>query len=378
MPQMQQRGKIGRDYENKRKMIYGTIMDAKPVSEKNKVQEMLNLSDEILSDLEMGNLSFENIVSECKKLARMRDDFEAIKWFTLELNGYDRKSIPLGIKEEELFGFAKRSGRNVLWTGTNSQKEELRYWTASIPELEVGITANKTKLDNLHPPETYTPAITKSADTGLFAGATFVAETYGHVIAKIRQEQDYLSQQITDSKSLLAKIRNGIYDYVLSINLQLKFENITESIFQQTKEIVDKKLDEICPEAMKKFLAAYDRLKSKNPEEWSQAMSSCRNVLKEFADYVFPARKEDYKKGNEMISMTDDKYKNRLLAFIDTKVKGKKNAFLSARVSDLESRIHSLNDLLSKGTHEGLSQSDVNMCVLDTYLLIGSLVGLID
>jgi len=350
-------------------------MDA---SERNKVQEMLNLSDEILSDLEMGNLYLENIVSKCKKLARMRDDFEAIKWFTLELNGYNMKSIPPGIKEEELFGFAKRSGRTVLWEDTNSQKEELRYWVASIPELEVGITANKTKLDNLHPPETYTPAITKSADKGIFGGMTFATETYGHVITKIRQEQDYLSQEIKNSKSLLAKIRSGIYDYVLSINLQLKFENITESIFQQTKEIVDKKLNEICPEAMKKFLAAYDRLKSKNPEEWSQAMSSCRNVLKEFADYVFPARKEDYKRGNEMISVTEDKYKNRLLAFIDTKAKGRKNAFLSSRVSDLESRIHSLNDLLSKGTHEGLSQTDVNMCVLDTYLLIGSLIGLID
>lgn len=353
-------------------------MDVKPVSEKNKVQDMLNLSDEILTDLETGTLSLENIVSKCKKLARMRDDFEAIKWFTLELNGYDWKSIPHGVKVEELSGLAKRSGRTVLWMDTDPQKTEVRYWTASIPELEVEISANKTKLDNLHPPETYTPAITKSADTGWFAGSTFATETYGHVITRIRQEQDNLSKEIKNSKSLLAKIRNGIYDYVLSINLQLKFENVTESIFQQTKEIVDKKLNEICPEAMKKFLAAYDRLKSKNQEEWSQAMSSCRNVLKEFADYVFPARKEEYKRGDEMISVTDDKYKNRLLAFIDTKVKGKKNAFLLSRVSDLESRIHSLNDLLAKGIHEGLSQTDVNMCVLDTYLLIGSLVGLID
>lgn len=355
-------------------------MDVKPnpINEKNKVQDMLNLSDEILTDLETTTLPLEIIVSKCKKLARMRNDFEAIKWFTLELNGYEWKCIPSGIEVEELLGFAKRSGRTVLWVGTDPQKSEMRYWTASIPELEVEISTNKTKLDNLHPPETYTPAITKSSDTGWLGGSTFAAETYGHVITRIRREQDELSQAIKNSKSLLAKIRNGIYDYILSINLQLKFENITESIFQQTKEIVDKKLNNICPEAMKKFLAAYDRLKSKNPEEWSQAMSSCRNILKEFADYVFPSRKEEYKKGEDMISVTDDKYKNRLFAFIDMKVKGKKNVFLLSRVSELENRIHSLNDLLAKGVHEGLGQTDVNMCVLDTYLLIGSLIELIE
>lgn len=349
------------------------------VSEKDRVQEMLNLSDDILSDLEAGTLSLENIIFKCKKLARIRNDFEAIKWFTLELNGYGRETLPSEIKEEELFEFAKRSGRTVLVKDPESQKEEMNYWTGSISELEAMIHTNKTKLDNLRPPETYTPAITKSADTGFLAGSTWVRESYRDVLNAIRQEQYNLSEGIKNSKSILTKIRNRIYDYVLSINLQLKFENITESIFQKTKEIVDKKLAQICPEAMKKFLAAYDRLKSENPEEWSQAMSSCRNVLKEFADYVFPARKENYERNNgEVISVTEDKYKNRLLAFIDARAKGGKNEFISSRISDLEKRIHSLNDLLSKGTHEGLGQIDVNICVLDTYLLIGSLIGMVD
>jgi len=357
----------------------GKRMDETHVSERNKVQEMLNLSDGILSDIEMGTLPLENVAFKCKKLARMRNDFEAINWLTLELNGYARENIPPGIQEEELFEFAKKSGRTFLWKDPGSQEEQPKYWIYSISELEAIITSSKIKLDNLRPPETFTPAITKSADAGLFHGMTFATETYGHVLTKIRHEQDSISNGIKANKSLLTKIANSIYDYVLSINLQLKFENITESIFQETKEIVDKNLGRICPEAMKKFLAAYDRLKSKNPEEWSQAMSSCRNVLKEFADYVFPARKEDYEKRNgEVISVTDDKYKNRLLAFIDTKVTGRRNEFLSSRASDLESRIHSLNDLLSKGTHEGLSQTDVNVCVLDTYLLIGSLIGLTD
>jgi hypothetical protein len=108
-------------------------------------------------------------------------------------------------------------------------------------------------------------------------------------------------------------------------------------------------------------------------------MSSCRNVLKEFADYVFPAQKEPYKKrSGDSLVVTDDKYKNRLLAFIDKNSTGDKNRFLSSRLSDLEVRLHILNDLLSKGTHEGAGLMDVNICVLDTYLLIGSLLSVIE
>ncbi len=75
-------------------------MVEKPVKQKNKTEEMLNLSDEILSDLEMGTIPLENIISKCKKLGRMRNDFEAIKWFSLELNGYDKNRIPPEIQQE--------------------------------------------------------------------------------------------------------------------------------------------------------------------------------------------------------------------------------------------------------------------------------------
>ena len=164
----------------------------------------------------------------------------------------------------------------------------------------------------------------------------------------------------------------------MDINRQLRFENDTESIFQKTKEAVDTKLSQMCPTVMEKFVAAYDRLKSNNPEEWSQALSSCRNVLKDFADAVFPAQKEKYqtRDGTEL-SVTDNFYKNRLLAFIDQKLKnGNRKRFLKTRAADLENRIHALNDSLSQGTHGDMNFVDVNVCVLDTYLLLGSLLAL--
>jgi hypothetical protein len=94
-----------------------------------------------------------------------------------------------------------------------------------------------------------------------------VIEKYQYVLTAIAGQRNALINGITHKKALLTKIKNTVYDYVLNINLQLKFENITESVLQRTKERVDKKLSEICPTAMKKFVAAYERLKSPNPEE---------------------------------------------------------------------------------------------------------------
>jgi hypothetical protein len=346
-----------------------------------KLEKALTISDEILSDIENTDLTFEQILLKCKKLARLRDDFEALNWFTAELHGYSNDVQIPGITRSDLERYAEMSGRFTVSTNPETQKEERKYWTASVGEIEADIQTNLIALEKLQPPAQFTPAISKSSYQSIYTGPTsseHVVEKYQDVLNALSQRRHAISILIRNYRALVSKIKNAVYNYVLNINLQLRFETVTESIFQSTKVAVDKRLAEICPGAMKKFVAAYNRLTSDNPEEWSQAMSSCRNVLKEFADYVFPPRKEHYmRKNGEELVVSDDKYKNRLLAFIDMSAAGDKSKFLASRMTDLETRIHTLNDLLSKGTHVGLELQDVRICVLDAYLLIGSLIGFV-
>lgn len=351
------------------------------MNEKNKkLVETLSISDEILEDIEKGNLPFEHVLLKSKKLARLRDDFVALDWFTAELNGYALDAEIPGITREDLERYADMSGRFRIRTDPKTNEKKRVYWTFSISEIEADIQSDLVALENLRPPSQFTPSVSKQSYHNKFTGPTSyetVVETYTDALNAINARKRELSEEIRSRRSLLSIIKNNVYNYVLNINLQIRFETVTESIFQQTKVLVDKRLAKICPSAMKKFIAAYNRLKSDNTEEWSQAMSSCRNVLREFADYVFPAQKKSYKKkdGQELI-VSDDKYKNRLLAFIDKKSTGDKGKFLSSRMSDLESRIHALNNMLSTGTHIGLEVQDVMICVLDTYLLIGSLIAM--
>jgi hypothetical protein len=348
----------------------------------DKLEKMLEVSDDILNCIENSTIPFEQILLKCKKLARLRDDFDALNWFTVELCGYGKEINITGISIQDKERYAGFSGRYTTTTDPNTKKEVYKYWITSVSEIESDIQTNLINLQNALPPTNFTPAVSKHSFESIYTGPTtneYVVEKYQDVLNTVQSKRNQLSLAIKNSQSLLSKIKDNVYNYVLRINLQLRFERTTESIFQTTKTTVDKKLDKICPEAIKQFIAAYNRLSSDNREEWSQAMSSCRNILKEFADFVFPAQKEKYKNSNsEMLDVTDDKYKNRLIAFIDQNTSGDKGKFTKARLGDLMSRIHTLNDLLSKGTHVGLDLQDVNICVIDTYMLIGSLLNLIE
>jgi hypothetical protein len=260
-----------------------------------------------------------------------------------------------------------------------SEKEIEKYWIASVPEIESRIVSESVALESIHTPTSFTPAITTSSSkTQMFgeSSQSFVQEKLQDVLTRIEAQKQAHATNLMEHRSLLSKIKSNFYSYALNAYLQAKFENVTESLFQKTKLLVDEKLQKICPDAMKKLVAAYNRVDSQNQEEWSQAMSSCRNVLKEFADSVFPARNEKYKRkdGTELV-ITDDKYKNRLIAYIEENEKRTNKKYLQDRATDLIERIHSLHDILSKGTHAEIDIEFVNICIIDTYLVLGSMIN---
>lgn len=345
----------------------------------DKNAEIINLSEEILNDFELSKNSIESILLKIKKLARIREDYDSIHWVNIELNGYDETRTIPNFPHSRKFEFAKNSGRSVFHKDKTTGKETEKFLIRSIPELESKILSETIFLESIQPPASFTPAITTSSRETQLSGKSsqsYVKETLRDVLSKIEAQKQEHAKSLMEAQSLLSRIKSNFYNYVLNAYLQAKFEGVTESLFQKTKLIVDEKLQKICPDAMKKLVAAYNRVDSENEEELSQAMSSCRNVLKEFADAVFPSCREKYKRsdGSELV-VTDDKYKNRLIAFIDENEKRTNKKYLQARASDLIERIHSLNDLLSKGTHVGIDKEFVNICIIDTYLIIGSMIN---
>ena len=361
----------------------------------NKNAEILKLTEEILGDLEHSEAVLESVLLKCKKLARLRNDGEATKWFTLELAGYKAENLPNGVTQEEAEQIAERSDRYSIIKGLplpngidinkvplasrDIYTDKRMYYYQSIPELELLVRTLEDNIKSLVLPLSYTPAIEKSSmGRGIMPESSHevVKETLRDVLLAIQNRKSALQTELVTKKSIIARVRNAVYVYVYNINLALRFGNITETIFEQARNLVNQAFVKKCPEAIEQLIASYDRVASNNPEEWSQALTSCRRLLKTFADSVFPPQEEPYIYGDKKeMKVGDAEYKNRIWAYIDKTAKGdNRKKIMLHKVADLGNRIESIYGLASEGVHTDIEQLDVNMCVIDTYLLVGTLL----
>ena len=119
----------------------------------------------------------------------------------------------------------------------------------------------------------------------------------------------------------LAERRSVIHGYVLRKHHELRFSGIADDIFSRIRERVDTSIGNTIPESVQKLSAIHDNLRSENTEDWSNAVHSCRRILKDLADVVFPPQKEDRIKtikGKKItFNLGKEQYVNRLIAFIE-------------------------------------------------------------
>lgn len=151
-------------------------------------------------------------------------------------------------------------------------------------------------------------------------------------------------------------------------------------IFKKHRQYVDEKLKLLCPEALDQFIAVCRRLAEGDSEARSQALLSCRRILKTLADELYPAKQNRVICTNgKKRKLTEDKYVARLWQFVAEKIKTKKTGqLLLAQIKDLGNRIDRLYDLTSKGVHGEPSEFEVNQCVIQMYFTVGDILRLTD
>ena len=172
---------------------------------------------------------------------------------------------------------------------------------------------------------------------------------------------------------IVENIENNLHKRMTQEWLELKFGGVIETIFEDTKKLVDSKLIEICPDAIDKFTTAYDRIKETNPESWAQAVTTCRRILKDFADTVYPP-KETLVEGRKV---GEEEYINRLWAFASENIESDTNKeLIQSEINYMGGRIDSLYHLANKGTHSDISKDEAEMAIIRTYFLIGDLIKL--
>lgn len=300
-------------------------------------EECLSLVKDALDAIQGGKPGSTSLAVRKLELASdLIDDKKLKKWCKFQLGGYSSK-LPSPEKVDEKY------------------VEEL---IKVINEIELSVT-NEELQSRL------------SEAGGAFKSIEFVE----NVLARLNREKsgnDGVYYR-TNLQQTVSASSNAAYSWSKKLYKTLSFGEIPSRQFNVIRDRVDSLLLDTCPDAIEKFMSAYERLSSSSSEDWSQALTAARRVIKSVADSIYPPR--DTKKGDRKLG--EEQYINRLWAFLDEHaVSGSDKDMAKAHVNYLGSFLQRLNDKASKGVHAEVSYTEAVRAVLYTYLSLGDILDL--
>lgn len=315
----------------------------------------LDLSEELLDDIELSRLPAPEIVKKTSRLARLLDDVEAMAWLKYEVEGY-----PGGGLDRDAAKAARRSNRQAE---KENEDDPQTYWTDTESRLQANIDARTLQLQAAADPSV---SITSANP------AQHVSAPSGNV-----KERAVLSEFIARQHGIMAGVMGAIHSYVAERQLELRFGAAVETAFSVVRARVDAQIAELAPGAATKFAAAFENATSGNPEQWANAATACRRILKEIADELRPPG-PDRTVGKKTIQMGDDNYINRIIDWIGAQgaIGQTSKDVVTTDLADFGKRLDAFNDAGHKGAHAEVTQYEASRFITGTYLLIGDILNL--
>ncbi|MBI1816664.1 MAG: hypothetical protein HYR72_16930 [Deltaproteobacteria bacterium] len=297
---------------------------ADPVSKSIHVRD---LARELIKDIEDSRLPPESIVLKASRLAQMSNAPENTKhWLTCEQRGYNLQEAV----SREYLTHTRR------WIDPINNKAR---W-GPLGACDAEISAHERRLAGVAP----------------------------HNVAEAREHIGAISHLRTIRTTVLALI----HSFAAGLYYESVFSGMAESIFEQRKEEVDALLAARCADALEKVASICDRLAEGNREAVSQALITCRRMIDDFADSVYPASDKTVEvEGNEV--KLDAKHAlNRLNQYVREKTSS------HSRRTRIRQTLTNLYDRVCAGVHDEVTAEEARCLFLDTYLTLGEILTLRD
>jgi len=186
-------------------------------------------------------------------------------------------------------------------------------------------------------------------------------------------------EQYNRYKKRKSDINSTIYEYAMNVYYQLNFSENVSGIFDVYRNIVDNKLPSMMPNSRDKLDSITKNLQSQNQEDWSNAVHTCRKLLQDFADELYPPSKTPIKGNNgKDIDIGEKAYINRLMNYIHDNSKSEKfQKILGSNLKSIEEKLKAIYEAANKGTHETITTlEEARRYVIYTYLFIGDVLSL--
>ena len=327
--------------------------------------EALELSSDILRNLELNDMPLQNIALKASRLARLLNDFDYQKIMAYEASGYPSSSDGV---TQDVWRLGKVAARVSEQKDSKTNEVKEFMYLESIGELEESLRTVDTALAAARDPD----VSVSSANPNQYVSAGIVN----------RFERQAIRASASTQAKRLASRRNLIYQYAIQRHYELKFSGIADDIFTRIRGKVDQQIGQLVPDAVQKFTAVYENLQSENPENWSNSVHSCRRILQDLADAIFPPTNDERTieiEGKEKkVKLGKDNYINRIIAFVqDNSDSERFEEIVGANLSYLGNRLDSTFQASQKGSHSSIvSRDEADRYVVYTYLLVGDVLSL--
>ena len=322
------------------------------------LEECETLAGEILRNIELSEIPINNVILKGLRLCRLMRDEQGIDFFSYEASGYPRNNQ--GYLTSRAWEICKLAGRIYVDSNKNDEKQEFAY-TETISEMMETINIQTERMKSAKDPQSYGPDF----------------NPYMISCAKNDAERNSIVSVVKKYEKRIGIVKGKIYDYVLKIYNQLAYSNTVEDIFNEKRKSVDVKLLKLCPETIKKFSSIFLNMDSDNSEDWANAVHTCRRILKEVADNLYPPTNESIIIGKKEIKLGEEQYINRLIQYIESKSESSTyNAVVGSNLSYIGNRIDAINEAACKGTHAEIDLNEAKSYIIYTYLLLGDILNL--
>ncbi len=250
---------------------------------------------------------------------------------------------------------------------TVNGKPEIKEYanTSLLADLEETIDAQKIRLS---------AAVDPNISISSANPHQFLQQPLGNNI-----ERNAIVKSIRENRNVVQKVKGNLYNYILNIYNKLMYGNIVEDTFTKARLLVNNKLSDICPKAVEKFVAVYNNMDSDNPEDWANAVHSCRRIFLDLADALYPPQDTPITVNGKSIKVGQEQYINRLVQFVASK-KGSQtySQIIGTDLASIGERIDAIYNATNKGTHVDVKKDEASRYIIHTYLLISDIISLMD
>lgn len=344
------------------------------------LDQVTRLVQDALDDFDKPGSTVSSLLRRAIRVAKLRNDHLALFWLEMEAFGVEG-SGEAAQRAVEMKARLTSDGYVALVVPLVEAFMARRSWpeldSAGMPKpIKQGGAVNPTPVSEL---EREVASLTAHMESLIAPAGLNPVDLYNKD-NDIQKARMVLLVKIGLLNKIIEQVRSAIFTYLTTAEHQLLYGQTNADLFERNREFVDQRLGAIAPETLAQFTSVYRRLNEGDAEALSQALTSCRRVLKSLADQLYPARSTPViGRDGKPHPVTEDKVVNRLVQFVTEASEGRTtDDLLNASIMSFGLRFDRLIDMSSKGVHSDVSPSEAEQCAIQTYLIVGDLLRLAD